>query len=123
MTHDGFSSYARFGDAAHQQCVDHALRRARRLANKHKGRAKEFPRRVIDLLTGALKLRDRFDEEKAGEDRRDRAYWDYLGRLYPENSYKNFLTQGVIVRRGTAIVGCKAALLRHFAISHASPIE
>jgi transposase len=28
MTHDGFSSYDRFGDAAHQQCVDHALRRA-----------------------------------------------------------------------------------------------
>ncbi len=28
-----------------------------------------------------MKLRDRFDEEKAGEDRRDRAYWDYVSRL------------------------------------------
>jgi transposase len=81
MTHDGYSSYDRFGDAAHQQCLDHALRRARTLAEKHKDRSKEFPRRVTALLTGALNLRDRLDEEKAGEARRDRAYWDYVKRL------------------------------------------
>ena len=84
MTHDGFSSYGRFEDAAHQQCNDHALRRARTLLDKLKGPAKRFPQAVIDLLMDALKLRDRFDEEKvaAGDDRRDEAYWDHLDRMY-----------------------------------------
>lgn len=81
MTHDGFSSYERFEDAAHQQCVDHALRRARALVDKHQGAAKLFPQQVIDLLMGALRLRDRFEEEKADEDRRGRAYEDYVQRL------------------------------------------
>ncbi|MCE9564307.1 MAG: transposase [Planctomycetes bacterium] len=70
MTHDGFSSYERFEDVAHQQCVDHALRRARTLVDKHEGVAELFPQQVIDLLMGALRLRDRFEEEKADEDRR-----------------------------------------------------
>jgi len=81
MTHDGFSSYERFEDVAHQQCVDHALRRARALVDKHHGVAKLFPQQVIDLLTGALRLRDRFEEEKADEDRRGRAYEEYVQRL------------------------------------------
>ncbi|MCE9562077.1 MAG: IS66 family transposase [Planctomycetes bacterium] len=81
MTHDGFSSYERFEDVAHQQCVDHALRRARTLVDKHQGMAKLFPQQVIDLLRGALRLRDRFEEEKADEDRRGRAYEDYVQRL------------------------------------------
>src|ERR1700704_1883785 len=49
MTHDGFSSYERFEDVAHQQCVDHALRRARGLVDKQVGAAKIFPQQVIDL--------------------------------------------------------------------------
>jgi transposase len=83
MTHDGFSSYDRFGDAAHQLCVDHALRRARTLADKHKGRAKEFPRRVIALLTDAFRQRDRFAEREvaAGDDRRAKAYEDRVEQL------------------------------------------
>jgi transposase len=81
MTHDGFSSYQRFEDVAHQQCIDHALRRARTLVDRHQGMAKLFPQQVIDLLMGALRLRDRFEEEKADEDRRGRAYEDYVGRL------------------------------------------
>jgi transposase len=83
MTHDGFRSYDRFGDAAHQQCVDHALRRARTLAEKQKGRSKEFPRRVIALLTDALKQRDRFAgrEVPAGDDRRAKAYEDRVEQL------------------------------------------
>jgi len=81
MTHDGFSSYERFEDVAHQQCVDHALRRARTLVDKHQGVAKRFPQQVIELLTGALRWRDRFEEEKADEDRRGRAYEDYVQRL------------------------------------------
>ena len=81
MTHDGFSSYERFEDAVHQQCVDHALRRARGLLKKHTGAATLFPRQVIDLFTTALRLRDRLNEANADEDRRDRAYRDYTQRL------------------------------------------
>lgn len=81
MTHDGFSSYERFEDAAHQQCVDHALRRARTLLEKQTGAAQHFPQQVIDLLVGALRLRDRLNDEKAEEDRRGRAYEDYVQRL------------------------------------------
>jgi transposase len=36
MTHDGFASYDRFAEAVHQQCVGHALRRARTLAEKQR---------------------------------------------------------------------------------------
>ena len=81
MTHDGFSSYERFEDAAHQQCLDHALRRARSLVDKHTGAAKTFPQRVIDLLTEALRLRDRFADEAADQDRRGLAYEDFTQRL------------------------------------------
>jgi transposase len=81
MTHDGFSSYERFEDAVHQQCIDHALRRARSLADKLPGAAKIFPRRVIELLTEALRLRDRLEIEDADSDRRGRAYEDFTERL------------------------------------------
>ena len=81
MTHDGFSSYERFENVAHQQCVDHALRRARGLLKKHTGAATRFPRQVIDLFTPALRLRDRLNEANADEDRRDRVYQDYTQRL------------------------------------------
>jgi transposase len=79
MTHDGFSSYERFQDAAHQQCVDHALRRARRLLEKQRGRAATFPRQVIDLCTRALRLRDRLNDADA--DRRARACERYTEGL------------------------------------------
>jgi transposase len=81
MTHDGFSSYERFEDAVHQQCVDHALRRARGLLEKQSGAAKIFPQQVIDLLTDALRRRDRLNEEDADLDRRGGAYEDYVQRL------------------------------------------
>lgn len=81
MTHDGCASYDRFEDTAHQQCVDHALRRARSLVDKQTGAAKIFPQQVIELLTAALRLRDRFDEQNADQDRRGRAYENYVQRL------------------------------------------
>jgi transposase len=81
MTHDGFSSYERFEDVAHQQCIDHALRRARGLVDKHTGAAKLFPQQVIDLLTQALGLRERFDAANAAPERRGHAYEDYVQRL------------------------------------------
>ena len=71
MTHDGFSSYERFEDAVHQQCVDHALRRARGLLDKQSGAAKIFPQQVIDLLTEALRLaRSLRRRERPTDDRR-----------------------------------------------------
>jgi transposase len=42
MTHDGYATYARFKDAVHQQCLDHALRRARALLGRQQER---FPDR------------------------------------------------------------------------------
>jgi transposase len=81
MTHDGFSSYERFEDAVHQQCVDHALRRARRLLENHSGAAKIFPRRMLALFGSALRRRDRLNETNAAEDRRARAYEQFTERL------------------------------------------
>lgn len=62
MTHDGCPSYDRFVDAGHQQCVDHAGRRARALADKQIGAAKRFPNQVSDLFAGALEARDQYLE-------------------------------------------------------------
>jgi transposase len=81
MTHDGFSSYDRFQDAAHQQCVDHALRRARGLLEKQSAAAVIFPRQVIELFTDSLKQRDQLNAVQADDDRRGRAYEDYTQRL------------------------------------------
>jgi transposase len=58
MTHDGASTYDRFEEASHQQCVDHALRRAKGLLEKYPKNA-QFPQRVIEIFAGALTLRDR----------------------------------------------------------------
>ncbi len=81
MTHDGFSSYDRFQDAAHQQCVDHALRRARGLLEKQSGAACIFPRQVIELFTDSLGTRDRLNAASADADRRGQIYEDYTQRL------------------------------------------
>jgi len=58
LTHDGFASYERFEQAIHQQCVGHALRRARDLLATAVGGAVHFPQRVIDLFTEAVHLRN-----------------------------------------------------------------
>lgn len=58
MTHDGYSAYDRFAEACHQQCVDHALRRARGLVDKYPHNA-DFPLRIIAIFTAALAARDR----------------------------------------------------------------
>jgi transposase len=81
MTHDGFSSYERFEEVLHQQCVDHALRRARGLVDKQTGSAQKFPQAVIDLLRSALRQRDRFNAAGAEWEQRDRAYTRYVERL------------------------------------------
>lgn len=61
MTHDGYSSYDRFEDAVHQQCVDHAMRRAEALLEKQGPSAAAFSQQVIDLFSNALEVRDQFE--------------------------------------------------------------
>jgi transposase len=58
LIHDGWAAYDRFAEAIHQQCVAHVLRRARELEQSQAGRAKAFPRQVISLFQGALRVRD-----------------------------------------------------------------
>ena len=53
----------------------------RTLLEKQTGAATIFPQQVIDLLTAALRLRDRLNEENADEGRRGRAFEDYVERL------------------------------------------
>jgi transposase len=60
LIHDGFASYDRFEEATHQQCLDHVLRRARRLAEGATRGAVHFPRRLITLFSAAIHLRNRF---------------------------------------------------------------
>jgi len=59
MTHDGFSSYDRFTQALHQQCLGHVLRRLRELAAQARRGAVHYPRRLIALFTEAIHLRNR----------------------------------------------------------------
>jgi transposase len=60
LIHDGFASYDRFEDAAHQQCVAHVLRRAREMLEGATRGAVRFPRQVIELFTGAIHLRNEY---------------------------------------------------------------
>ncbi len=59
MIHDGWSPYDQFGNAHHQQCPDHLLRRADEMEATATRGAVRFPRRVAELLRGGLDLRDR----------------------------------------------------------------
>jgi transposase len=82
MTHDGASTYDRFkNDVIHQQCVDHALRRAESLLDKQTGAARDFPQQVISIFTAGLTLRDQLNAENADSDRRGENYLDYTERL------------------------------------------
>ena len=81
MTHDGFASYDRFQEAVHQQCVDHALRRAQALAEKQSGRARDFPNQVSALFTGALQVRDDYREGTLDAVALETAHTEYVSRL------------------------------------------
>jgi len=59
MTHDGFSSYNRFVQAIHQQCLGHVLRRVRELEAQALRGAVHYPRKLIALFTEAIHLRNR----------------------------------------------------------------
>jgi transposase len=62
LIHDGAATYDRFAEALHQQCVAHPLRRAHSLEENLSGRNKLFPRQIIDLLQGALDIRDAYQQ-------------------------------------------------------------
>jgi transposase len=81
MTHDGCPSYDRFQESCHQQCVDHAMRRARELADKQQGAAKRFPNQVIDLFAGALHTRDQYLAGDINDAALADAHEDYVSQL------------------------------------------
>jgi transposase len=60
LVHDGWASYDRFGEAIHQQCVAHVLRRARELLAIAVRGAVHFPRQVIALFTEAVHLKNQY---------------------------------------------------------------
>ena len=81
LVHDSAATYDRFWAALHQGCVAHPLRRAHNLEEIQIGRARLFPRQVIDLVQEALSLRA--DYQKGVLDRDDLcdAYGDFGQRL------------------------------------------
>jgi transposase len=81
LVHDGWASYQRFDDACHQQCQAHVLRRAHNLEQAATGRAKVFPRQVIDLLQESLRVRDQFTQEPPDVEKREHVYEDFTARL------------------------------------------
>jgi transposase len=81
MTHDGYSSYGRFFNVVHQQCLAHPLRRAHTMEENATGRAKDFPRQVIDVFQGALEVRDQFLAGQLSRDEVLGAHEDYNDRL------------------------------------------
>jgi transposase len=81
FVHDGWASYDQFEEACHQQCQAHVLRRAHQLAEAARGRAKSFPRQVIDLLRQSLAVRDRFARRRPSDAIRQKAHEDFTQRL------------------------------------------
>jgi transposase len=81
LIRDGASSYDRFEEAIHQLCVGHPLRRAHNLEESHVGRAKIFPRQVIDLVQEALQLRDAYRAGQRSQDDLYAAYEEYVDRM------------------------------------------
>jgi transposase len=81
LIHDGWAAYDRFGEASHQQCVAHALRRARELEQSQAGRAKQFPRQVITLFQGALQVRDAALAGDVDEAEAERAHLRHVNAL------------------------------------------
>jgi transposase len=59
LVHDGWASYDRFGEAIHQRCLAHVLRRAQELLAVAARGAVRFPRQVIALFTTAIQLKNR----------------------------------------------------------------
>lgn len=79
VVHDGYSSYnCRFPHAHHQQCVNHLMRRLKRILQTAKGATRRFPSQVLELFETALQLRDEHRQGRRTDD--DMAAF-YLGLL------------------------------------------
>jgi transposase len=91
MTHDGYSTYDRFEEAGHQQCVDNVLRRAKSLVEKQPGRAKVLPAQVVSLFHEALAVRDQVKDGKLDEEASFVAHEDFTARLLDlaDRDYRN----------------------------------
>jgi transposase len=81
LVHDGWASYDQFEEACHQQCQAHVLRRAHELEEAAVGRAKVFPRQVIELFKKSLALRDRFARGRSSAAVRQKAHENFTQRL------------------------------------------
>jgi transposase len=81
LVHDGWASYDQFQEACHQQCQAHVLRRAEQVEDAATGRAKVFPRQVMDLLQESLAVRDRFVKRPPSDAHRQKAHEDFTQRL------------------------------------------
>lgn len=81
MTHDGFSSYGRFSEATHQQCLGHVIRRARELLGKATRGAVHYPRKLIALFTEAIHLRNRHLQGEVTAEQLQQAREGFDGRL------------------------------------------
>jgi transposase len=56
---DGWAPYRRFAQATQQTCLAHLLRRCKELQETAQGGAVRFPRKVQEILSAALTVRDR----------------------------------------------------------------
>ena len=81
LSHVGFASYERFGEAIHQQCLAHVLRRARDLLATATRGAVRFPRQVIELFTEAIHWRNGYVPGAWTDDQRDRHRGAFEDRL------------------------------------------
>jgi transposase len=81
MTHDGFSSCDRFTKAIHQQCLGHVLRRVRELEAKATRGAVHYPRKLIQLFTQAIHLRNQFLKGEATAQQLKEGKTRFDGRL------------------------------------------
>lgn len=81
LIRDGAASYDRFEDAIHQLCVGHPLRRAHNLEENQIGRAKVFPRQIIDLVQEALQLRDDYRAGQRSAEDLVAVYEEYVDRM------------------------------------------
>lgn len=77
LVHDGFSSYDRFGEALHQGCLAHILRRAHDLLERAHAGAVRFPRQVIGLFRGAIHLRNEYVKGRVPEEEWEGARDDF----------------------------------------------
>ncbi len=82
FVHDGWASYDQFEEACHQQCQAHVLRRAHELEEAATGRAKIFPRQVIELFRESLAVRERFAKRRPNDDARHKVHEDFTQRLW-----------------------------------------